>query len=136
MSTTSTTPSPASPSPSPAAQSDDAERSARASIALGRDRGYYRVLFDAGPVDAATFAALTGLPVVDARAWLEEQLGAGVLRAVESAEHDELLLPGEYVPILLGDHGEAELDGARALLSAHRSELPPALAPARSHPAS
>lgn len=126
MSTTSTTQS-QSQSPSSTAGSDDAERRARASIAVGRERGYYRVLFDAGPVDAATFAALTGLPVADARAWLDVQLGARVLRAAESAAPDELLLPGEYVPILLGDHGEAELDGARALLDAHRSELPSVL---------
>jgi hypothetical protein len=106
-----------------------AERRARASIAFGRTRGYYRLLFDAGPVDAATFAQLAGVPLRVARAWLDEQLAARVLRVVDSATADdhELLLPGEYVPILLGDHGEAELDGARALLAVHRAELPRAL---------
>ena len=106
-----------------------AGRVAHASIALGRARGYYRVLFEAGPVDAATFAVLASVPVADARAWLGEQAAAGVLRAVRGpdADHEELLLPGEFVPILLGDHGESELAGARAMLAQHRDELPPAL---------
>lgn len=106
-----------------------AGRVARASIALGRERGYYRVLFEAGPVDAATFAVLASVPEADARAWLGEQAAAGVLRAVRGpdADHEELLLPGEFVPVLLGDHGESELAGARALLAQHRDELPPAL---------
>ena len=53
-----------------------------------------------------------------------------MLRVVASpdGDHGELLLPGEYVPILLGDHGEPELEGARALLADHRDELPPVLA--------
>jgi hypothetical protein len=99
---------------------------ARASIALGRTRGYYRLLFEAGPVDAATFAALVGVPEADARAWLAEQVAAGVLRLVRGpdAGSEEVLLPGEFVPILLGDHGEPELAGARALLGEHRDELP------------
>ena len=107
-----------------------AERIARASIAFGRKRGYYRLLFEAGPVDAETFAGLAGVSELRARTWLEEQLSAGVLRIVASpdGDHDELLLPGEYVPILLVDHGEPELEGARALLAEHRDEVPPALA--------
>jgi len=102
----------------------EAERRVRASIALGRSRGYYRVLFDAGPVDAATFAELAGVPEHHARAWLDEQLVAGLLRVVRApdGDRDELLLPGEYVPILLGDHGEPELEGARSLLGQHRAE--------------
>ena len=53
-----------------------------------------------------------------------------MLRVVDSpdGDHEELLLPGEYVTILLGDHGEPEFEGARALLDAHRDALPPALA--------
>ena len=100
------------------------ERRTRASIAFGRARGYYRVLFEAGPVDATTFAAIAGVPEHEGRAWLEEQLGAGLLRVVDAPGGDrhELLLPGEYVPILLGDHGEPELAGARALLAEHRAE--------------
>ena len=107
-----------------------AERIARASIAFGRKRGYYRLLFEAGPVDAETFAGLAGVSEVHARAWLEEQVAAGVLRVVASpdGDHDELLLPGEYVPLLLVDHGEPELEGARALLAEHRDEVPPVLA--------
>jgi hypothetical protein len=107
----------------------DAARAARASIAFGRARGYYRVLFEAGPVDAATFAELAGATEADARAWLAQQVAAGVLRAVRgaAADHEELLLPGEFVPILLGDHGEPELAGARALLGEHRDELPSVL---------
>jgi len=107
----------------------DAARAARASIAVGRARGYYRVLFEAGPVDAATFAELAGPTEADARAWLAQQVAAGVLRAVRGADadHEELLLPGEFVPILLGDHGEPELAGARALLGEHRDELPSVL---------
>lgn len=103
-----------------------AERRARASIAFGRTRGYYRVLFEAGPVDAATFAELAGIPEPNARSWLAEQLEAALLRAVTAPDgaHEELLLPGEYVPILLGDHGESELDGARRLLEEHRDEIP------------
>jgi hypothetical protein len=105
--------------------SSDIGRVARASIAFGRKRGYYRVLFEAGPVDAATFAELAGVPEANARAWLAEQVAAGVLRVVPGpAAEEELLLPGEYVPILLGDHGEPELAGARALLDEHRHELP------------
>ncbi|AWB94624.1 hypothetical protein DCE93_02235 [Agromyces badenianii] len=102
---------------------------ARASIAFGRKRCLYRVLFDAGPVDAATFAALSGVSESSARVWLDEQLDAGVLRVVPAptGDREELLLPGEYVPILLGDHGEAELDGARRLLAEHRGELPQVL---------
>lgn len=102
------------------------ERVARASIAFGRKRGYYRVLFEAGPVDAATFAALAGVPERRARAWLAEQVDAGVVRTVRAPDGDgeELLLPGEFVPILLGDHGEAEFAGARALLAEHRDDLP------------
>ena len=107
-----------------------AERIARASIAFGRKRGYYRLLFEAGPVDAETFAALAGVSEQRAHSWLEEQIAAGVLRVVAAPDghHQELLLPGEYVPILLGDHGEPELEGARALLADHRDELPAVLA--------
>jgi hypothetical protein len=103
-----------------------ADRRTRASIAFGRTRGYYRVLFEAGPVDAATFAELAGIPERNARSWLAEQLEAALLHAVTApdGEHEELLLPGEYVPILLGDHGESELDGARRLLEEHRDEIP------------
>ena len=106
--------------------SSAAERIARASIAFGRKRGYYRVLFESGPVDAATFAVLAGIPESNAHAWLAEQLEAGLLRVVHAPDggHEELLLPGEYVPILLGDRGEPELDGARRLLEQHRDDLP------------
>lgn len=105
---------------------DAAERRARASIAFGRRRGYYRVLFESGPVDAAAFAALAGIPESSAGTWLAEQLAAGILRAVLAPDggHDELLLPGEFVPILLGDDGESELDGARRLLQEHRDAVP------------
>jgi hypothetical protein len=103
-----------------------AERRTLASIAFGRTRGYYRVLFESGPVDAATFAALAAVPESNADAWLAEQLEAGLLRAVDAPEagRRELLLPGEFVPILVGDHGEPELDGARRLLEEHRDDLP------------
>ena len=105
---------------------DAAERRARASIAFGRRRGYYRVLFESGPVDAAAFAVLAGIPESSAGAWLAEHLEAGILRVVLAPDggHDELLLPGEFVPILLGDHGESELDGARRLLQEHRDAVP------------
>lgn len=102
---------------------------ARASIAFGRKRGYYRLLFEAGPVDATAFAELANVPEQHARAWLDEQVEAGVLRVVAapSGDREELLLPGEHVPILLGDHGGHELDGARELLAEHRHELPDVL---------
>jgi hypothetical protein len=108
---------------------ETAERRTHASVAFGRKRGYYRVLFESGPVDAATFAELAGVPESSARTWLTEQLAAGLLRAVVAPDggHDELLLPGEFVPILLGDRGESEFDGARRLLMEHRDELPHAL---------
>ena len=122
----STTVASAPPITDPAA----AVRIARASVAFGRKRGYFRLLFDAGPVDAETFAALAGVDERLARSWLDEQVVAGVLRVVASpdGDHEELLLPGEYVPILLDDHGEPEFEGARRLLGAHRDEVPPALA--------
>lgn len=121
MSTTAVTS--AAPATSPLDR-DASERRARASIAFGRKRGYYRVLFDAGPVDAATFAELAGVPEHAGRAWLDEQVAAGLLRVVRApdGDHDELLLPGEYVTILLGDHGEPELEGARSLLEEQRAE--------------
>ena len=77
-------------------------------------------------MDAATFAELAGIPEANARSWLAEQLEAALLHAVTApdGESAELLLPGEYVAILLGDHGEAELDGARRLLEEHRDEIP------------
>ncbi|HKH09107.1 MAG TPA: hypothetical protein VKA62_09180 [Agromyces sp.] len=104
---------------------DAADRRARASIAFGRKRGYYRLLFDAGPVDAATFAELAGVPEHQGRVWLGEQVVAGLLRVVPAPTGDgeELLLPGEFVPVLLGDHGEPEFEGARALLAEHRAEV-------------
>ena len=103
-----------------------AERRARASIAFGRRRGYYRLLFESGPVDAAAFAALAGIPESSAATWLAEQLAAGILRAVLAPDggHEELLLPGEFVPILLGDDGQSELDGARRLLQERRDAVP------------
>ncbi|WP_173922988.1 hypothetical protein [Agromyces sp. Marseille-P2726] len=96
----------------------------RASTVFGLERGYYRLLFEAGPVDVSTFAALAGIAEHEAQTWLEEQASAGVLRVVvaPSGEGDELLLPGEYVPILLGDHGGTELQGARAMLDVHRAD--------------
>ena len=96
------------------------ERRHRTSIAAGRERGHYRVLFDSGPVTVAEFARLAGMPEERAGAWLSEQLDAEVLRVVPSPEsggdagdEPELLLPGEYVPILLHDRGESEFSGAR-----------------------
>lgn len=105
------------------------DRRTRASIAFGRKRGYYRLLFESGPVDAATFADLAGVAESTARAWLAEQSQAGLLRAVvgPDGDHEELLLPGEYVPVLLGDHGEPELSGARRMLEERRDELPQVL---------
>jgi hypothetical protein len=110
---------------------------ARASIAFGRKRGYYRLLFENGPVDAATFATLAGVPEHFGRAWLEEQRAAGLLRlvAAPNGRVDEYLLPGEFVPLLLGDRGQPELAGARALLSARRAEVPAVLAANPANPA-
>jgi len=103
---------------------------ARASIAFGRKRGYYRLLFENGAVDAATFATIAGVPEHLGRAWLEEQRAAGVLRLVAApiGDVDEYLLPGEFVPLLLGDRGQPEFAGARALLAERRSDVPPVLA--------
>ena len=106
----------------------------RASIAVGRERGYYRVLFDSGPVTVAEFARLAGMPEERADAWIAEQLDAEVLRTVPSSidgrgdDEPELLLPGEHVPILLGDRGEAEFSGARAMLAERRDDVAPVIA--------
>ena len=102
------------------------DRRTRDSVALGRDRGYYRVLFEAGPVDPPTFAELVGVPDSRGRVWIDEQVAAGLLHVVDApgGRHYEVLLPGEYVPILLGDHGERELAGARALLAEHLGRHP------------
>ena len=107
----------------------------RASIAVGRERGYYRVLFDSGPVTVAEFARLAGMPEERAAAWITEQLDAEVLRSVPSSVggsgddgESELLLPGEHVPILLGDQGEAEFSGARAMLAERRDDVAPVIA--------
>lgn len=101
----------------------------RASVAFGRKRGYYRLLFDAGAVDAGTFAELAGLPEDRARGWLDEQVAVGVLRVVAgpSGHRDEFLLPGEWVPLLVDGGDDRALDGARAMLEQRRSELPEAL---------
>ena len=102
------------------------DRRTRASVAFGREHGYYRVLFDAGPVDAPTFAELVGVSERRGRVWLDEQVAAGLLRVVAAPDGDrhELLLPGEYVPILLGDLGDREFAGARALLAEHLDRHP------------
>lgn len=109
--------------------STTATHRARASVAFGRKRGYYRLLFDAGAVDAGTFAGLAGVPEDRAREWLDEQVAAGVLRVVAgpSGVRDEFLLPGEWVPILVGDDGDRALDAARAMLEERQPELPDAL---------
>lgn len=103
----------------------ESARSIADSIAVGRELGYYRVLFDAGPVDAETFAELAGVPEQRGRVWLEAQADAGVLRVVRAPEgdRDELLLPGEYVPVLVSDAETREFSGARALLLEHLAEV-------------
>ena len=113
------------------ADSVAAERIARASVAFGRKRGYFRLLFDAGPVDAATFAELAGVT---------ERLAGFLARGAArrgrvasrwcrpAATTRRCSCPASTFQILLGDHGEPEFEGARALLDAHRDEVPPALA--------
>ncbi|MFE6964358.1 hypothetical protein ACFVAJ_04535 [Agromyces sp. NPDC057679] len=103
----------------------ESTRSIGDSIAVGRERGYYRVIFDAGPVDAETFAELAGVPEQSGRIWLEEQAGAGMLRVVRAPDGvgEELLLPGEYVPVLVSDEDTPEFSGARALLREHLAEV-------------
>ncbi|WP_127792352.1 hypothetical protein [Agromyces sp. LHK192] len=105
------------------------DRRTRASIAFGRKRGYYRVLFESGPVDAATFATTAGVDERFARSWLDEQLAAGILRQVDAPGSDDaqVLLPGEHVTILLGDDGGPALAGARRMRIEHRAELPAVL---------
>jgi hypothetical protein len=106
-----------------------AEQWAYASIAHGTARGYYRVLFDAGPVDVDAFARLAGVSKEESQRWLAEQVGLGLLRpvTVEPGRPAEFHLPGEFVPVLLDDHGQREFDGARRLFAEHADELPQVL---------
>ncbi|GAA2038441.1 hypothetical protein GCM10009819_24070 [Agromyces tropicus] len=101
---------------------------AYASVAHGTAHGYYRMLFEAGPVDAAAFAAIAGVSDDEARSWLGEQLELGLLRPVRGPEgRPELLLPAEYVPVLLDDHGQSEFAAARLRFAEHADELPEVL---------
>lgn len=115
------------PSPSPTAA--DASSLAYASIAHGTVRGYYRVLFEAGPVDAAAFAALAGVSRRESQRWLAEQLELGLLRPVAPTVPPvtEVYLPGEFAPVLLDGHGPAELAAARRMFAEHADELPEVL---------
>ncbi|MGR2751997.1 hypothetical protein [Agromyces arachidis] len=103
-------------------------RAAYASIAHGTIRGYYRSLLESGPVDAATFAAIAGVGEREAQDWIAEQLAHGLLRAVRGPRGEAaVILPGEFVPILLDDRGQAEFAAARALLARHADALPASL---------
>ncbi|GAA1055300.1 hypothetical protein GCM10017608_24210 [Agromyces luteolus] len=115
----------ASPSPS----AEDAGSLAYASIAHGASRGYYRVLFESGPVDATAFATLVGVSRRESERWLAEQLRFGLLRPVNptSGPTAEAYLPGEFVPILLDARDPAELDSARRMLAARADDLPQVL---------
>ncbi|WP_353813811.1 hypothetical protein [Agromyces sp. SYSU T00266] len=124
------TPAPVVPArvpPSPSAV--DVGPLAYASIAHGVSRGYYQVLFEAGPVDAAAFAALAGVSLGESRRWLAEQLELGLLRPVApvAGTAGEVFLPGEFVPVLLDGGGRAEFDSARRMLREHVDELPEVL---------
>ncbi|MRX43371.1 hypothetical protein [Agromyces kandeliae] len=109
--------------PTPAADATTAL--AYASIAHGTARGHYRVLFEAGPVDAPAFAALAGVSLGESRRWLAEQLELGLLRPVAATA--EVYLPGEFVPVLLDGHGPAALAAPRRLFAEHADELPEVL---------
>ncbi|GAA1060750.1 hypothetical protein [Agromyces bracchium] len=103
----------------------DAGSIAYASIAHGTSRGYYRVLFESGPVDAAAFATLAGVSMRESQRWLTEQLGFGLLRPVEATA--EVYLPGEFAPVLLDARDPAELDSARRMLAERSGDLPEVL---------
>lgn len=102
-----------------------------ASIAHGTAHGYYRVLFESGPVDAAAFAGLAGVSVAESRRWLAEQLELGLLRPVSGTagigSEPEVYLPGEFVPVLLDGRGLIEFDAARRMFEARVDSLPEVL---------
>ncbi|WP_400995736.1 hypothetical protein [Agromyces sp. GXQ0307] len=100
-----------------------------ASIARGTMHGYYRVLFESGPVDAAAFAGFVGITVAESRRWLTEQLRLGLLRLVDptSGEAAEVYLPGEFAPVLIDGRHSGELDSARRMLAQRADDLPEVL---------
>ncbi|MGR0320993.1 hypothetical protein [Agromyces sp. ZXT2-3] len=105
---------------------------AYASIARGTLHGYYRVLFESGPVDAAAFAGFAGITVRESRRWLAEQVELGLLRPVAGPAdpddaHAEIYLPGEFVPVLLDGRGLPEFDAARRMFEARADDLPAVL---------
>lgn len=115
----------------PARAAVETGTSAYASIAHGTTRGYYRVLFESGPVDAAVFAGLAGVSVRESRRWLSEQCDLGLLRPVSGASavgsESEVYLPGEFVPILVDGRGLIGFDGARRMFEARVDSLPDVL---------
>ncbi|KRE22404.1 hypothetical protein ASG80_10835 [Agromyces sp. Soil535] len=96
-------------------------------VGEGVRRGWYRLLFDLGPVTVVEFAIAAGIERDTAAGWIDEQLEAGVLRVVGIDEHDDemVLLPGEHVTALLGDHGGPELSGARVMAERHVDRMAP-----------
>jgi hypothetical protein len=92
-------------------------------------RGWYGLLFDLGPVTVDEFAAAAGIDRRTSASWIDGQLAAGVLRDVGPDDHGrpQVLLPGEHVTALLGDHGGPELSGARAMAALHRDRIAPAI---------
>lgn len=100
---------------------------ATAVVAEGIRRRWYHLLFDLGPVTAVEFATAAGLTHGVATAWLGQQLDAAVLRVVGRDAHGDVLvlLPGEHVTALLGDHDGPELSGARAMAVRYRDRIAP-----------
>ncbi|WP_353808665.1 hypothetical protein [Agromyces sp. SYSU T00194] len=98
-----------------------------ASIARGMRCGWYRTLFDLGPVTVDGFAAAVGTGRAAAAGWIDRQVDAGVLRVAGTDATGEalVLLPGEHVTALLGDRGDDELSGARAMAQHYRERMAP-----------
>jgi hypothetical protein len=102
---------------------------ARSGAVLGEGvrRGWYSLLFDLGPVTVGEFALAAGIERDTAAGWLDGQVEAGVLRVVGIDEHDDemVLLPGEHVTALLGDHEGPDLSGARAMAERYADRMAP-----------
>ncbi|GEM_PF-3071101 len=106
---------------------DTADVRVAASMARGMRCGWYRTLFELGPVTVDAFADEVGIGRAAATGWIGRQVDADVLRVVGTDATGEplVLLPGEHVTALLGDRGEDELSGARAMALHYRDRMAP-----------
>ena len=106
---------------------DTADVRVAASMARGMRCGWYRTLFELGPVTVDAFADEVGIGRAAATGWIGRQVDADVLRVVGTDATGEplVLLPGEHVTALLGDDLSPALDGAREMARAHAERIAP-----------